>query len=128
MYIPPGFNTLFPYFFVRDANAFVTFLVMGLLYVPAALIPLVLPRRKCGPIPDHGMGQSVRASMSRFLIAAWIKEMAARLSLSPAFMAVTWAALMSSRIMEESLEYGKAVDPSGKRRPREPVDLGQAGG
>jgi len=48
--------------------------------------------------------------------------------LSPAFMAVTWAALMSSRIMEESLEYGKAVDPSGKRRPREPVDLGQAGG
>ena len=49
---------------LMHTSTFVTFLVMGLLYVPAALIPLVLPRRKAGPITDHGMGQSVRASMS----------------------------------------------------------------
>lgn len=30
MYIPPGFNTIAPYFFVQDAEAFVTFLVDGL--------------------------------------------------------------------------------------------------
>ncbi len=30
MHIPPGFGTLFPYFFVDDAAAFVEFLVAGL--------------------------------------------------------------------------------------------------
>ena len=30
MYIPPGFNTVTPYFFVRNADAFVDFLVNGL--------------------------------------------------------------------------------------------------
>lgn len=30
MYIPPGFNTVTPYFFVEDADRFVTFLVQGL--------------------------------------------------------------------------------------------------
>ncbi len=30
MYIPPGFNTVTPYFFVNDAEAFVGFLVNGL--------------------------------------------------------------------------------------------------
>lgn len=30
MYIPPGFNTVAPYFFVDDAAAFVDFLVRGL--------------------------------------------------------------------------------------------------
>jgi PhnB protein len=30
MYIPPGFNTVTPYHFVKDAEAFVTFLVHGL--------------------------------------------------------------------------------------------------
>ncbi len=30
MYLPPGFNTVTPYFFVRDANRFVEFLVKGL--------------------------------------------------------------------------------------------------
>jgi PhnB protein len=30
MYIPPGFNTVTPYFFVENAQRFVTFLVQGL--------------------------------------------------------------------------------------------------
>ncbi len=30
MYIPPGFNTIAPYFFDKDAEAFVAFLVHGL--------------------------------------------------------------------------------------------------
>lgn len=30
MYIPPGFNAVTPYFFVKDAKAFVRFLVDGL--------------------------------------------------------------------------------------------------
>lgn len=30
MYIPPGFNTVTPYFFIEGAEAFVTFLVDGL--------------------------------------------------------------------------------------------------
>jgi PhnB protein len=30
MHIPPGFNTVTPYFFVQDAEAFVSFLVNGL--------------------------------------------------------------------------------------------------
>ncbi len=30
MYIPPGFNTVTPYFFVTNAEAFVRFLVQGL--------------------------------------------------------------------------------------------------
>lgn len=30
MYIPPGFNTVAPYFFVTNAEAFVRFLVQGL--------------------------------------------------------------------------------------------------
>lgn len=30
MYIPPGFNTVTPYYFVKDAEAFVSFLVRGL--------------------------------------------------------------------------------------------------
>jgi PhnB protein len=30
MYIPPGFNTITPYFFVKDANRFVAFLIEGL--------------------------------------------------------------------------------------------------
>lgn len=30
MYIPPGFNTVTPYFFVANAEAFVRFLVQGL--------------------------------------------------------------------------------------------------
>ncbi len=30
MYIPPGFNTVTPYFFVEDAEAFIEFLVEGL--------------------------------------------------------------------------------------------------
>ena len=30
MYIPPGFNTVTPYFFVKDAESFVNFLVRGL--------------------------------------------------------------------------------------------------
>ena len=30
MYIPPGFNVVTPYFFVKDAKAFVRFLVDGL--------------------------------------------------------------------------------------------------
>ncbi len=30
MYIPPGFNTITPYFFIKDAEAFVNFLVRGL--------------------------------------------------------------------------------------------------
>ena len=30
MYIPPGFNTVTPYYFVEDAESFVTFLVEGL--------------------------------------------------------------------------------------------------
>ena len=29
MYIPPGFNTVTPYFFVKDAESFVAFLVQG---------------------------------------------------------------------------------------------------
>jgi len=30
MHIPPGFSTLFPYFFMREAAAFVDFLVAEL--------------------------------------------------------------------------------------------------
>lgn len=30
MYIPPGFNTVTPYFFVKHAESFITFLVEGL--------------------------------------------------------------------------------------------------
>ena len=30
MYIPPGFNTVTPYFFVKDAEGFIAFLVQGL--------------------------------------------------------------------------------------------------
>lgn len=30
MYVPPGFNTVTPYFFVEDAEAFVRFLLQGL--------------------------------------------------------------------------------------------------
>lgn len=30
MYIPPGFNTVTPYFFVRNAEAFISFLIDGL--------------------------------------------------------------------------------------------------
>jgi PhnB protein len=30
MYIPPGFNTVTPYYFVKDAESFVTFLLHGL--------------------------------------------------------------------------------------------------
>lgn len=30
MYLPPGFNTITPYFFVKDAERFVEFLVHGL--------------------------------------------------------------------------------------------------
>jgi PhnB protein len=30
MYIPPGFNTVTPYYFVKDAESFVSFLVQGL--------------------------------------------------------------------------------------------------
>ena len=30
MFIPPGFNTVTPYFFVQDAEAFIAFLVAGL--------------------------------------------------------------------------------------------------
>ena len=30
MYIPPGFNTITPYFFVKDAESFIAFLVNGL--------------------------------------------------------------------------------------------------
>lgn len=30
MYIPPGFNTITPYFFVKDAESFIGFLVNGL--------------------------------------------------------------------------------------------------
>ena len=30
MYIPPGFNTVSPYFFVKDAESFIKFLVEGL--------------------------------------------------------------------------------------------------
>lgn len=30
MYVPPGFNTVTPYFFVEDAEAFIAFLVNGL--------------------------------------------------------------------------------------------------
>jgi PhnB protein len=30
MYMPPGFNTLTPYFFVKNAEAFVAFLINGL--------------------------------------------------------------------------------------------------
>lgn len=30
MYIPPGFNTITPYYFVEDAESFVTFLSRGL--------------------------------------------------------------------------------------------------
>lgn len=30
MYIPPGFNTVTPYFFVKDAESFIDFLVKGL--------------------------------------------------------------------------------------------------
>ena len=29
MYLPPGFNTVTPYYFVKDAEAFVSFLVKG---------------------------------------------------------------------------------------------------
>ena len=30
MYIPPGFNTVTPYYFVKDAESFIAFLVNGL--------------------------------------------------------------------------------------------------
>jgi PhnB protein len=30
MYIPPGFNTVTPYFFVNDAESFIAFLIEGL--------------------------------------------------------------------------------------------------
>lgn len=30
MYIPPGFNTVTPYYFVKDAESFVSFLITGL--------------------------------------------------------------------------------------------------
>jgi PhnB protein len=30
MYIPPGFNTVTPYFFVKNAESFVSFLIQGL--------------------------------------------------------------------------------------------------
>jgi PhnB protein len=30
MYIPPGFNTVTPYYFVKDAESFLSFLVQGL--------------------------------------------------------------------------------------------------
>jgi PhnB protein len=30
MYIPPGFNTVTPYYFVKNAESFVTFLIRGL--------------------------------------------------------------------------------------------------
>ena len=55
-----------------------------------------------------GRGRLVRASMSRFFTAAWIRPTALRVSLSPAFMAAIWAALMSSRIMSRLIDRGGA--------------------
>ena len=43
----------------------------------------------------------VRASMSRFLMVDWTMRSVCVVALSPPFMAVTSAALMSSRIMFE---------------------------
>ena len=51
MYMPPGFNTVTPYFFAKDADAFVRFLVEG--HCLRAIFWVA--RRHCGFVAAPGL-------------------------------------------------------------------------
>lgn len=52
MYIPPGFNTVTPYYFVKDAESFVAFLVNGL-----------SGEETCRTMGDNGRIQNVQVKL-----------------------------------------------------------------
>ena len=61
------------------------------------------------------MRRAVRSSMSRFLIADWIRRSVPVAALSPPFIAAISAALMSSRIMRPRLRQAERAVVARRR-------------
>lgn len=95
MYIPPGFNTVTPYYFVKDAESFVAFLVHGL-----------GGEESCRTMRGDGLIQNVQVKLGTSTVM--VSEATARY---PAMASAFYLYVPNAdAAMQRALEYGATLE------------------
>lgn len=95
MYMPPGFNTVAPYFFVKDAESFVAFLVRGL-----------GGEESCRTMRGDGLIQNVQVKLGTSTVM--VSEATARY---PAMASAFYLYVPNAdAVMQRALEYGATLE------------------
>jgi PhnB protein len=107
MYIPPGFNTVTPYFFVKEADQFVRFLIHGL-----------GGHETCRTMRPNGTIQNVQVSIgsSTLMISEATERYPAMCSAFYLYVADADAAMAQAQAHGASLEMAVADMPYGDRQ------------
>lgn len=107
MYIPPGFNTVTPYFFVKDAESFVAFLIQGL-----------GGEETCRTMKPGGLIQNVQVRLGSSTVM--VSEATERYPAMPAafylYVSNADAAMTQAMVSGASLEMAVADMPYGDRQ------------
>lgn len=107
MYIPPGFNTVTPYFFVKDAESFVRFLIQGL-----------GGEETCRTMRPGGLIQNVQVRLGSSTVM--VSEATERYPAMPAafylYVSNADAAMTQAMVSGASLEMAVADMPYGDRQ------------
>lgn len=107
MYIPPGFNTVTPYFFVKDAESFVAFLIQGL-----------GGEETCRTMKPGGLIQNVQVRLGSSTVM--VSEATERYPAMPAafylYVSNADAAMTQALVSGASLEMAVADMPYGDRQ------------
>jgi PhnB protein len=107
VYIPPGFNTVTPYFFVKDAESFVAFLIQGL-----------GGEETCRTMKPGGLIQNVQVRLGSSTVM--VSEATERYPAMPAafylYVSNADAAMTQAMVSGASLEMAVADMPYGDRQ------------
>lgn len=107
MYIPPGFNTVTPYFFVKDAESFVRFLIQGL-----------GGEETCRTMKPGGLIQNVqvRLGSSTVMVSEATERYPAMSAAFYLYVSNADAAMAQAMVSGASLEMAVADMPYGDRQ------------
>lgn len=107
MYIPPGFNTVTPYFFVKDAESFVRFLIQGL-----------GGEETCRTMKPDGLIQNVqvRLGSSTVMVSEATERYPAMSAAFYLYVSNADAAMAQAMVSGASLEMAVADMPYGDRQ------------
>lgn len=107
MYIPPGFNTVTPYFFVKDAESFVRFLIQGL-----------GGEETCRTMQPGGLIQNVqvRLGSSTVMVSEATERYPAMSAAFYLYVSNADAAMAQAMVSGASLEMAVADMPYGDRQ------------